>query len=315
MILRKGSLDKSKKIEVTDIKGLLAEDNSYLRPNYVGAYGVSYQLKRFSGINTEVLLNKCMIEHGLGLRRAVCQIEVMHPVSSILTFSPFREEVIKELTDISPIAIGPYIAYAEDYRSKEYIKGIKGKKRVLLVMPSHSIPGMVADYSISQFIQQIESIKKKFDLVMVCMYFDDLKGGMWKPYHRKGYCIVSAGNAGSPFFLSRLKYIFRLSDAVIANAATTGMAYAMYMNRPISLFQQPIKYKVTNCNNAYDLELGLEEQIVKMNDLFNNTNFIITKEQIEFGKYMFGLENRKSKKEMKELLMSLSRMDRSRSVC
>ena len=310
MILKKGSLNHSKRIDVTDIRELLAEDISYLPSSYVGVYGISYQLKKFSGINIDVLFNKCMIEHGLGLRRAVCQIEVMHPVSHILTFSPYREEVIKELTDITPIAIGPYIAYAEDYRSAEDIKEWKKKKRVLLVMPSHSIPGIEAYYSKSQFIQQIEMIKKKFDLVMVCMYFEDLKRGMWKPYQRKGYCIVSAGNTGSPFFLSRLKYIFSISDAVIANAITTGMAYAMYMDRPISLIHQQINYKVTNYNNAYNLELGLEEQITKINDLFAGTNFIITKEQIEFGKYMFGLDNKKNEKEMKKLLMSLSRLDR-----
>jgi hypothetical protein len=97
---------------------------------------------------------------------------------------------------------------------------------------------------------------------------------------------------------------------VIANAITTGMAYAMYMDRPISLIHQQINYKVTNYNNAYNLELGLEEQITKINDLFAGTNFIITKEQIEFGKYMFGLDNKKNEKEMKKLLMSLSRLDR-----
>lgn len=299
------SIEKSKEIEVSDIKKLI-EERDFLPFSIVGLYGALYQIKKFAEIETNILLNKCTFEHGFNFRKAVCQIEVMHHVSHILTFSPFREEVINSLTDITPIAIGPYIAYAENYRSEEFIENVKKKTgRVLLVMPSHSIRGIDADYNIKQFIRQIESDRSRFDTVMVCMYFQDIIKGLWKPYEEMGYCIVSAGNPGSQYFLSRLKYIMSLSDAVIMNAATTGMIYAMHLNLPIKLVHQQINYNVSCRNNAYELEV--ENQLERTYELFSGNEFALTKEQIEFGNYVFGLESIKSKEKMKKLLMSLSR--------
>lgn len=307
--MRKGSLEQSKKIKVSDIKRLLTEKVFYLPFEAVDSYGIAYELKKFVGMDINKILNKCSIEHGLGLRKVVCQIEVMHHISHILTFSPFREEVIKELTDITPVAIGPYIAYAEDYRSKEYIKEKKKNRRILLVMPSHSIPGISAEYSIKHFIEQIEIMKREFDEVVVCLYFEDMKKGLWKSYKSKGYQVLSAGNIRCPYFLSRLKYILSLSDAVVANGITTGMAYAMYMNRPFRLIRQPIESKVTCCNNSCELDLGYRDLSEKIYNLFDNENFIITEEQKKFGNYIFGLKSVKTKEEMGKLLRSLSRED------
>lgn len=292
----------NKEIEVTDIKKILTEKSFYSES--MRAYGVPYHLKKFAGIDRP--LNKCSIEHGLVTGRCVCQCEMDHHVPYVLTFSPFREEVIRELTDIVPIAIGPYIAYAQNYRSKEYTEKMKKKiGRTLLVMPSHSISEMRVEYNVKYFIQQIETARKYFDTVMVSMHFMDLRMGLWKPYKKKGYQIVSSGNTVSPCFLSRLKYIMCLSDAVMVNDVTTGMAYAMYMNRPIRLIRQQIKFDMSGNNNACELEI--ENYYEQIRDLFDQREFIITKDQREFGKYMFGLDNVKSKREMGELLLSLSR--------
>ena len=300
------ALKNSNRIEVFDIKKLLKEKVSYLSSSLMWPYGIPYHLKKFAGLNTNILLNNCSIEHGVYFSRLVCQIEVTHYVSRILTFSPFREEVIKELTNLEPCAIGPYIAYVKNYRSEEEIT--EKKKRIghaLLVMPAHSTQEDVAEYNIGEFIQQIESVKKGFDTVLVCMHFEDMKRGLWKLYKDKGYCIVSAGNIESPYFLNRLKYIISLSDAVVMNAVTTGMAYAMYMNRPVRVISQQVKHKVIGCNNSNDFEL--ESQVGKAYEIFNENRFVITREQKIFGDYVFGLENVKSKEEMRKLLLTLTR--------
>ncbi len=137
------------------------------------------------------------------------------------------------------------------------------------------------------------------------MHFEDMKRGLWKLYKDKGYCIVSAGNIESPYFLNRLKYIISLSDAVVMNAVTTGMAYAMYMNRPVRVISQQVKHKVIGCNNSNDFEL--ESQVGKAYEIFNENRFVITREQKIFGDYVFGLENVKSKEEMRKLLLTLTR--------
>ncbi len=299
-------LEITNKIEVDNIKQLLSEKMSYI-PD-IGSYGICYQLKCYAGIDVNAILNKCTIEHGLAIYKYVCQIEVQHHVSRILTYSPFREKVIRELTELIPVAIGPYIAYAEDYQSNETIEKKKNETgRVLLVMPNHSIREIKSMYNCDSFIREIERVKKKFDTVMVCLYFEDLKSGMWKPYKEKGYHIVSAGFPGSPHFFSRLKYILSLSDAMILNEYSTGMAYAMYMGKPVHLIRQKIEHIATGCNNCYQLE---NRQCDEIYELFYNDQFVITEKQIEFGKYMFGLDCVKSAEEMKKLLLSLIRITR-----
>lgn len=311
---RIGSFEQSKRIEVTDIKKLLFEDLSYLPAeimgayNIMGPYGIAYQLKKFAGIDTNVLLNKCSFEHGPYFYKMVCQVEVTHHASHILTYSPFREDVIRELTHITPIAIGPYIAYAEEYRAKKYVEEVKRKiGHSLLVMPSHSSQKGRIGYDIDEFIQQIEDTKKFFDTVIVCIHYEDLKLGLWKPYKEKGYYIVSAGNILSPYFLSRTKYIFYLADAFLANTVTTGMAFAMHMNYPIKLMKQRIKGNLSGRESFYELEV--ENLTDRAYALFDNDNFTISKEQIEFGNYVFGLDKVMLKREMNKLLKSLTRIN------
>ena len=309
----KGNWERSKRIEVTDIRKLLSEDISYLPSETIGIYGVigpygiAYQLKKYAGINRDILLNKCSFEHGSCIFDMVCQREVTHHASSIITYSPYREEVIKRLTDINPIAIGPYVAYADRYRSGDSIKKVKEKMgRVLLVMPCHSTVKESVEYNVEEFICRIENSRKNFDTVMVCMHFEDMKKGLWKPYKDKGYCIVSAGNILNPFFLSRTRYIFELADALIVNSITTGMAFAMYMNKPIKLVQQKINYNVYDQSNIN--ELKRENVADKVHELFSDSEFVLTKKQKEFGDYIFGVKNVKTKEEIKALLMALTRV-------
>lgn len=298
-----------KKIEVTDIKGLLSEKVVNMSIEIPGttndSYGTAYHLKRYAEIDTNIPLN-CTLEHGLCYIETVCQYEVSHHNSHILTLSPFREKVIRKLTRLIPVAIGPYIAYAENYCSKEYIDEVRKENgRTLLVMPSHSIQGIDIGYDVRQFIDEIEKVKKDFDTVLVCIYFEDLKKGLWKPYRKKGYKIVSAGNTSSLYFLERLKYIFSLSDAVIANSATTGLAYAMYMDMPIRLIQQNINYNMTCHNNVFELET--ESQIANMHKIFGSDRFTTFKEHQKYSNYIFGLDKVKSKEEMRRLLLPLLR--------
>lgn len=299
---------KTEKIEVTDIRRLISEKipkslESTRTKN--SEYGVAYQLKRFAGIDTSIPLN-CTIEHGICVRESVYQLEVMHHVSHILTISSFREKVIADLTDIIPVAIGPYIAYVEDCYTEDYMKETKKRNgRVLLVMPSHSTVSVSISYNVQQFIQQIEKAKKGFDTVMICMHWADIRKGLEKPYREKGYHIVSAGNTKSPHFLSRLKYILYLCDAVIMNTFTTGMAYALYMDKPVRLIKQSIKYTVPYYQHFLDFEDG--NYSIKLYELFDNNTFFITKEQKEFCNYIFGFEKVKTKKQMRQLLLPLLR--------
>ena len=303
-IFNKNRIEDYKRIDVADLKRLLSEKNLHVYSEISGTsnttYGIAHHLKRYAEIDTNIPLN-CTLEHGLCFMGTVCQSEVSHHNSRILTISPYREKIIKELTELIPVVIGPYIAYVENYRPKEYIDEVKKKNgRTLLVMPSHSIQGMNVEYDIKQFIQKIEKVKTEFDTILVCVYYEDLKKGLWKLYREKGYGIVSAGNTGSPYFLNRLKYIFSISDAVIANGATTGLAYAMHMQKPIRLVRQNIDFDMPCHNNV--LELEAESQVENMHKYFGGKEFVLSEKQLEYADYIFGLNRVKSKEEMRKIL-------------
>ena len=162
-IFNKNRIEDYKRIDVADLKRLLSEKNLHVYSEISGTsnttYGIAHHLKRYAEIDTNIPLN-CTLEHGLCFMGTVCQSEVSHHNSRILTISPYREKIIKELTELIPVVIGPYIAYVENYRPKEYIDEVKKKNgRTLLVMPSHSIQGMNVEYDIKQFIQKIEKVK------------------------------------------------------------------------------------------------------------------------------------------------------------
>lgn len=295
-------------IDVMDIKRLLSEKitPSIEIPGTCNqAYGIAYQLKKYAGIDTKIPLN-CTLEHGAILKKIVCQIEVMHHAPYILTFSQYRKEVITNLTEHIPIAIGPYIAYAEDYRSKEYIDKIKQKYgKILLVMPSHSTAEEHADFDIDEFIKQIEIARKGFDTVMVCVFFHDLILGREKQYKKKKYKIVSAGKDGN-LFLSRMKYILSLCDAVLVNGITTGIAYALYMGKPVQFIKQNIDYNKIVNNNFSALEA--DSQVECLQQVFYKNEFVLAEgKNREYLNYLFGFSNIKTKEEMKNLLLPLLR--------
>lgn len=296
--------------EITDISGLNYPFCNIPTIDRIGgggeSYGHAYNIKKYSGLPESVSLN-CAIEHGLNITsRMICEIHASYPVKYILTFSRYRKEVIEEITNMEAIPIGPYIAYADDYRNDEYINNMKNEfGKILLVFPTHGTVGVDTHYDINEFADEIDRVSHNFDTVFVSLSAYDINSGMARFYQKRGYIIVSSGVTSDKYFLSRQRMIFRLSDAVCGHSFTTGLSYALYFNKPIYLFRQSIKYNAKR-NNVIQLD-SFDSIVDELFDVCNDPNFNNLKEQQEWSDYYFGLNDVKRPDEMQSILSKMVR--------
>lgn len=300
-------------VRLDDLEKLCKEINNLPKCDNVAMncrYGHAYHLKNYTGIEVSTFLN-CTIEHGLNIiHDSVCAVEVSQHCKKILTISPYRKDIIERNTDIEAIAIGPYIAYAEDYYSEEKTKKMKEVYgRTLLVFPTHSAENLGVKYDNNLFLRKIDLISKDFDTVLVCLYYRDIVVQTVNLYRERGYIVVSAGGCYDKYFLPRQRTIFRLSDAVMGNDFSTGLAYAMYFDKPVFLFRQSVEMDGYGIVNTAALERK-HEHMDKLYELCSDPKFGRLNEQKEWAKYMLGIDCVKTREEMKDILFPLIRKKR-----
>lgn len=301
--------ENANKIRIDDLDSLSYEINNIREEDRMATnhlYGHASNFKRFAGIDENKIL-KCTIEHGINIYNDnVCAPEVWHPVRKILTYSLYRKELIEKVTRLEAIPVGPYIEYAESYYDEKVLRVEKEKLgRTLLVFPQHTIQETQALYSREEFINEINRVRKNFDTVIICMYYNDLKRQEANLYLKKGYIVVSAGSKYDKYFLSRLKSILQLSDAVMGNAYTTGLTYALYYKKPIYIYNQDIVVTDTSLSNVKHIRRNtILECLLKIS---SDSSFCNLKHQLEWGNYYFGFDQIKSKEAMNQLLESMLR--------
>lgn len=179
------------------------------------------------------------IEHGLYIGSLVPSRHLKSRFKNIITFSEYRKKFIGAKTEQNIIAVGPYINYTKSLYDSEKLLSEKDKLgKTLVVFPSHSIDSVYANHNITEFIKYIEIFKEKyrFDSILVCMYWKDIELNNHKEYELSGFRIVTAGHSYDANFLSRLKTILLISDAVLTNSVGTHVGYSVSLNRPIQIW-------------------------------------------------------------------------------
>ena len=100
--------------------------------------------------------------------------------------------------------------------------------------------------------------------------------------------------------------ILELSDAVISNSFTTGLAYALYCDKPIYYYEQVINFDNKSGNNFTQLShrKDILEDFIRLS---SDRNFGNLAKQKEWGNYYFGFDEVKTKSQMRNLLDGLIR--------
>lgn len=281
-------------------------------------YGMAGVLKNYMFVNEPRLNLRSYIEHGLFFGNYVNHYSYEYSkINNIITFSEYRENILKSNRHIQEknpkiIKIGPYIHYSSPFIKREEVEILKQNfGKILLVFPSHSIPGITIEFDFISFISKINEIKYEFkcDTVFICLYWKDIENKQSLEYYiNMGYIIVSAGHSNDPFFMSRLKSIIELSDITMSNDVGTNLGYCIYMKKPHFVYVQEQGFKeglrsVLKRENIskdiYDSSLQAKKEI---ETLFSVPSESISQEQDNLIDYYWGTSHVKQADELYKLI-------------
>lgn len=303
-------IDTKKELDIFDLrKKTLLSENCKSRN---GMYGVEYSILNYIGEDYNKACITCPFEHGLTIsNKFLSAYEHTNNSNYIITNGLYNKNKITKISDKNVIMIGPYITYAKSIFSEERLLEIKHKNgRTLLIFPTHGITGFEPRFDMSKFLDEIKKASSNFETIVVCMYYHDVICNYHKQYKKEGYKVVSAGNGRNKFFLNKLKSIIQLSDAVIANNYTTGLQYAICLNKPVYIVKNlDFKWKNSSFNNVdkFDADLYDSYSLETFLQICDDPTFNNLQKQREWGNYMFGLDQVKNREELCSLLTPVIR--------
>ena len=178
------------------------------------------------------------IEHGIRFNEDLAPVISDRSTHCVVSQGGYlREKLDTALPGIPKYEIGPYIHYASPAYAQEEIDRLRLKYgKTLLVFPAHSIESSERKPEGADIISLIERIAGKgFENVIVCFYWNDVDSSLVDRANAAGYVTVSAGLRGDVNFISRLKSLILLSDAVLGDSLGTNIGYSLYLGRPFRI--------------------------------------------------------------------------------
>lgn len=267
-------------------------------------YGAGRALREYAGILSPL---KACIEHGLYLGNYANPLELdKSGLPAIVTFGPARARHIRDSSSVPILAVGPYIAYAEDYLAEDQMARAKQMLgRTLLAFPSHSVDYIKKRFDVPRYIEHLKARAEDegMDTVLVSLYFADVLNGAAEPYERAGFKVVTSGYREDSNFLPRLRSLILLADSTSSNSMGTHIGYCVYLGRPHCVFQQDwIAKGVTKADNEHVVAAcssarGIEERC-EIIDAFTVPFDGITERQLKVCDKYWGFECVKSSEEL-----------------
>jgi hypothetical protein len=285
-----------------NINALAAERNLNTGEMYPAndIYGLAKELKRFAGIADNYSL-RCIIEPGVGLKDDYYfQEHATPPYSCVLQVSNQRKAVYGG--ERLAFAIGPYIHYAQHAYTQEELAAEKQRLgHNLLVFPDYVsyVPNVIFDED--TFIRAVEKCSVSFDSVVICLQWRDVLKGRAKAYEDKGYQVVTAGHIYDAASLGRLKSFIECSSAIFSNSYDEYIGYAIFMNKPVSLFNMYLSCTQRSADYFFSTEVGKEFQ--RVFSLFSAHPDCITEDQYCYASQKWGFSSIREKEELLSILV------------
>lgn len=260
-----------------------------------------------------------LFEHGVLYTDLCYGVYRAHEYVPSIVASKYRVNVLEKQKYYSgAYAIGPYIHYAKSLLSKESLKSEKERLgKTLLVFPSHSIEGLVTDFKLKPFLDEIDTISEDFDSVRICMYYKDVALNRFKEYQKRGYEVVTAGHYYDYNFLPRLRSIIETSDVTMSNDLGSHLGYCIYFNKPFYLYN-PNDVKHVGEENGENVEAMIHnekifektkennENIINMTKEFSHYTEKINKKQYQLISYLWGFDEIKTPDELYNLFLEIN---------
>ncbi len=310
---------KTKYLEVTDIFTLIENMNYLRRDEFLeDIYSIRYTLNQYANMPVDYPI-RGSIEHAPQLSKLLEGGFSIHNSLPSIVCSKFRADLIKSAEgNHGAYAIGPYIAYANHaYSDKKIFEEKKRLGKSLLVFPAHSIQGLDANYNFGDFIKEIKLIGEDFDSIRICLFWKDILEGKYKYYLDDEFELVTAGNIYDPLFMPRLKTIIESSTVTMSNRLGTHVGYCVFMDKPHYICSSDVKLeksktdgeKISNHQYHFDRlfkeSLDNDDNITDLIQEFSIYRENISRKQYEFVNYYWGIDQIKSKHEIRDLIFLL----------
>ena len=270
-------------------------------------YGHDEVLRRYTGWSGPL---KVAIEHGVFMSDYVWQVDVDTRLPMFLCASPERA---RKYTAKSPrraraVPIGPMISYAAALS-----KAQPSTAKTLVAFPAHSTHHIAAEFDTKSFADLLEREGKRFDRVVVCMYWRDLLAGRDRIYAERGFELTSAGHSYDPEFAFRLVEILRGASAIVTNEVGTCVIYAVTLGVPAWVHKQAIDYRAAY--GVFERDTGDLKHpiIVRIGELFAAPRGQVSPKQRAYVEDLVGASCVKSGGELYKLLSEADDMYRERA--
>jgi len=115
--------------------------------------------------------------------------------------------------------------------------GLQRIPNSLLVMPTHSIASDVLVPSTEQYVREIVSIRKRFDLVAVCVSAHCIAKGLWgSQFAEQGIQVVRGAGLDDANALNRMRALFDSFEYVTTDSYGSLIYYALYFGAKVSIW-------------------------------------------------------------------------------
>lgn len=220
-------------------------------------YGHVKMLYDYAGVEFKSPIYLSKIEHGINFYESSSVFDLPIQPSCYIFQGEYKKKYVNKKNISTPIyAIGPYIHYAKEYYVDEEFRAFKSKiKKTLLIFPTHTYEMSKCEYDTREFVDKVYSLYgDKYDTIMVCAYWLDVDSRVYSVFEERGAIIVSAGARFDDKFISRLKTIIKLSDAVLVNDIGTNIGYAIYLKKKVMYMSIATKKSDITCDNLKEMK-------------------------------------------------------------
>lgn len=194
------------------------------------------------------------LEHGIAWLQKIPNNVAQPYVHCVVSQGSYRRDLIRSARPWMPhYVVGPYIHYARPYYSPAKMGELRRELgKTLLVFPAHTYELSSVEYAKRRFVEDIMGgLACDFDTVLVSAYWHDADDEVFRLFEEAGARVVSAGMREDPQFISRLRTMIELSDAVAGNALGTHIGYAMCLGRPFHMIGA-LETGISDVGNAYE---------------------------------------------------------------
>ncbi|MFH0883264.1 MAG: CmcI family methyltransferase [bacterium] len=274
-------------------------------------YGHATQIKRYLGLPNPYPL-KAMVAHSPMQIDYIWPLEANSPFNLMLTTHEHYAQLFSQNTGKKAIAIGSPLLYTAGFHHELPLP----VERTLTAFPLHSTKQYDYLYSIDAFLDHLQGCETRFDSIRVCLYWKDVLRGDALKYSERGYEVVSAGHMFDLEFLPNLLKIIADSTETVSMFPGSNVHFAALLDRPTWLYELPYEQKSSDGNYAKmraEKDSSPNEILETTRRLYAQSDRAITDSQREHSQRVMGVRHRKSREQMRDILMDAERDHAARS--